>query len=161
MQKAVFLDRDGVLNKDNEYYTFRYENFIINEGVVEALQKFQANDFLLFVITNQSGIAKKMYTANDVFRLHEQVNVHFLKNNINITEYYFCPHHPEISNCICRKPNSLLLEKAIAIYTIDVTKSFFIGDRSRDMEAANHVGVKGILIESNQNMLTIIDQIIN
>ena len=77
---------------------------------------------------------------------------------IEFTEIYYCPHHPITSNCICRKPGSLMVEKAIAKYNVDVTKSFFIGDKERDITCANDAGVKGYLIESNEDFTTIINQ---
>ncbi len=158
--KAIFLDRDGVINRDNVYYTYRVEDFIVNDGVFEALKHFQQKKFLLVVITNQSGIAKGLYGHKEVDAIHHYFSTLCKTHGITITEYFYCPHHPSRSNCICRKPDSLLIEKAIAIYNIDVEQSWFIGDRERDIQCGAKAGVKGILIESNQSLLPLLTEII-
>src|SRR5437763_9574421 len=102
--KAVFLDRDGVINYERGEYTYLLEDFKFNEGVVEALQKLQKKNFLLIIISNQSGIAKGIYTKEQLEYLHLHIE-RVLKNHaIILTEIYYCPHHPDISKCICRKP---------------------------------------------------------
>ncbi len=154
--KAIFLDRDGVINRDRKEYTFRAEDFVFNDGIFEALKIFQSKNFLLIVITNQAGIARGFYTHEDVNRVHEFMLEELGKQGISITEVYYCPHYNEISECICRKPNSLMVEKAIARFDIDAGRSFFIGDRKRDMEAAAGAGVKGILVDENQNLNSIL-----
>lgn len=159
MHKAVFLDRDGVINRNNEYYTFKTNQVVINDGVVEALKHFSEKGFLLFVITNQSGVAKKLYTVDDVYAVHQYMQKVFNKSGVSITDFYFCPHHPDVSKCLCRKPDSLLIEKAAARYRVDLSKSFFIGDSSRDIEAAAKAGVKGFLINANESILPIAKKI--
>ncbi|MCC7232633.1 MAG: HAD-IIIA family hydrolase, partial [Bacteroidia bacterium] len=99
---------------------------------------------------------KGLYTRDDVEYLHAQMLRHFMLNRIPVTEIYYCPHHPSVSRCICRKPDSLLLEKAIARFRISAKASFFIGDAGRDMEAASRVGVKGIRVEPNSNLAEIL-----
>ncbi len=150
MQKAAFFDRDGVINDNSQhYYVYRIEDFKFNDGVIELMKAYQQKDFLIIIISNQSGIGRKVYTINDVEILHQHVKNELLKHGITITEIYFCPHHPSTSNCLCRKPNSLLLEKAIARFDIDVEKSLLIGDSQRDIEAAQKVGLKGIKVPAN------------
>ena len=78
------------------------------------------------------------------------ISLEFKKHKLEVAEFYYCPHHPYYENCICRKPNSLLLEKAVARFNIDKSRSIFIGDAERDIEAAQKVGIKGIKIEPNQ-----------
>jgi D-glycero-D-manno-heptose 1,7-bisphosphate phosphatase len=155
-KKAVFLDRDGVINRDRKEYTYRKEDFIFNEGIFEALACLQQKNFLLIVITNQAGIEKGLYTHEQVNLVHEFMLEQFSQRGISITEIYYCPHFGEISNCLCRKPGSLLIEKSLARFDIDPARSFFIGDRKRDMEAAGRAGVKGILIDENQNLNSIL-----
>lgn len=152
MNKAVFLDRDGILNKERGEYTYLLKDFELVSGVKEALKFFMARDYKLIVITNQSGIAREVYTHNDVKLLHDHMLDELAKEGIEILEIYYCPHHPETGKCLCRKPDSLLLEKAIARFNINPSLSFFIGDRERDMQAAEKVGIKGILIESNHDL---------
>lgn len=142
--KAVFLDRDGVLNKDKVDYVYKIDDFQILEGVIEAIALLKKNNFLLIVITNQSGIAKGIYTENDVQKCWEYLQE---KCNFLIDDHYFAPHHPKYtSESLSRKPDSLLLEKAIAKYKIDVQNSWIVGDSNRDIEAGKKVGVKTIQV---------------
>ncbi len=158
--KAVFFDRDGVINRDNNYYTFKIEDFIVNDGIFEALRLLCDNNYLLFVITNQSGIAKGEYSNEDVNQVHEYFKKLCAQKLIEIQELYHCPHHPDYGNCICRKPDSLLIEKAIAAFNIDATQSYFIGDRSRDIEAASKCNLTSFLVEPNENVLPIVKKIL-
>lgn len=151
--KTIFLDRDGVINDNSiAYYIHKKEDFVINEGVYDSLSKFQDKGYQLIIITNQGGIAKKQYSNNDVQNLNEILISKLKQKNIEIKEIYHCPHHSDISKCLCRKPGSLLFEKAIAIYNVDVENSYMIGDSLRDIEAAEKVGVKGIKVEGNKNL---------
>lgn len=152
MNRAIFLDRDGVINKDNPQFTYTIEGFIFNEGIFEALKLFHSKGFIFIIITNQSGIARKIYGHKEVAIVHNYMLSEFEKHGIKISEVYYCPHLPAISNCLCRKPDSISLEKAIARFNIDVQSSYFIGDRQRDADAAIKVGVKSILIEENTNL---------
>ena len=158
MKKAIFLDRDGVINFERGY-THRLEDFSILPDVMEVLQHWQKQGFLFIVITNQSGIAKDLYTQADVEKIHAYLMSEFLKNNITISEIYYCKHHPDVCNCICRKPDSLFVEKGLARFEIDGRQSYFIGDKERDVEAAKKGGVEGILIPSNTSLKTIMHKI--
>jgi len=157
MVKALFLDRDGVVNFERSEYTFRLEDFTINNGIIELLLNFQKDGFLIIIISNQGGISKGIYEKEDVEKLHNKFIKECKSNNINITDFFYCPHFPEIENCLCRKPKSLMLEKAIAKYNINITESLMIGDSERDMECAENVGIKGILIKSNKINLKILN----
>ncbi|HET6225483.1 MAG TPA: HAD family hydrolase [Bacteroidia bacterium] len=158
MNKAIFLDRDGVINVERGY-THRLEDFVILPDVMEVLQEWQNQNFLLIVITNQSGIAKGLYTQEDVECLHSFLMDEFKKHRIRISEIYYCTHHPDVCNCICRKPNSLFVEKGLARFNIDPKQSYFIGDKDRDVEAARKGGVEGILIPSNASLKTVVNRI--
>ncbi len=159
MNKAIFLDRDGVINVERGY-TNRLEDFVILPDLIEVLQLFQQKGYLLIVITNQSGIAKKLYKQAEVEVLHKYLINELNTYNITLTEIYYCVHHPDVSRCICRKPDSLFVEKALARFNIDASKSYFIGDKERDVEAGEKAGVHGILIESNSSLKTILNQIV-
>lgn len=158
--KAVFFDRDGVINRDANYYTYKPEDFIVNTCVFESLKLLQEHNFLLFIITNQSGVAKSLYSNDEVESLHIHFKNLCRNSGIIITEIYHCPHHPDFSNCICRKPDSLLIEKAIATFNVDVSQSYFIGDRERDIVAADKTGLTSFLVESNSNLIPIIEKVI-
>jgi len=159
MNKAVFLDRDGVINRELGHYCENINDFEILEDVGIALKILKDAGFLVIVISNQGGIAKGLYTEEDVNNMHNKLCQHISVYGAAIDDFYYCPHHDSISKCLCRKPNSLLIEKAIATYGIDPSKSYMIGDGKRDIEAAEKAGVKGILIESNSGILNICKQI--
>jgi D-glycero-D-manno-heptose 1,7-bisphosphate phosphatase len=158
MNKAIFLDRDGIINTERGY-THRLEDFIILPDLMESLQFLQKKGYLFIIVTNQSGIAKELYTQENVEEIHAYLLKEFKKNNIVISEIYYCIHHPDVSRCICRKPDSLFVEKALARFEIDPAQSYFIGDKDRDVEAAAKGGVKGILVPSNTSLKTILNQI--
>ena len=160
MQKAVFLDRDGVINNGDLYYTYKTEDFKFNPDVFEALSLLVKHDYLLIVITNQGGIAKGIYTHKNVQSLHNYMIDELQKQQIRITEVYYCPHHDSIEKCICRKPDSGNIEKAIARFRIDVSKSYMIGDSERDILAGKKAGLKTFKIEKNESILAICKEII-
>jgi len=141
MNKCVFLDRDGVINKDNPNYTYRIESFEILPGVLEALEKLKAAGYLLVIVTNQSGIAQGIYTQQQMEACHS----YFQKMcNGRIDHFYFCPHHPTVTASLARKPGTLMFEKAIAKFNIDVSQSWMVGDRGRDITPARQLGIRTI-----------------
>jgi len=161
MNKAIFLDRDGVINNDEgHYYIYKIEDFKINNGIIDSLKELYKNNYLIIIISNQGGISKKIYTKNDVEIIHKHL-ISVLKNEgIEISEIYYCPHHSDIEKCICRKPDNLLLEKAISMFNIDINNSFFIGDNERDILTAKKTGLKSIKINSNEDISKYIKSII-
>ncbi len=161
MNKAVFLDRDGVINDGTLYYTFKIEDFKLNEGVLDGLKILQKADYKLIIITNQGGVAKGIYSIDDVENIHQYMNQLLTNNGINIDAVYYCPHHSDISKCDCRKPGSLLFEKAIEKFDIDRSLSYMIGDSQRDIEAAQKADIKGIKINKNENILPWCKKIVN
>ncbi|MFY9308756.1 MAG: HAD family hydrolase [Bacteroidia bacterium] len=158
MNKAIFLDRDGVINVERGY-THRLEDFVILPDLIEVLQHLQKKGYLLIVVSNQSGIARELYKQEDVEVLHDYLLKEFKVNNITLSEIYYCVHHPDVSRCICRKPDSLFVEKALSRFDIDPAQSYFIGDKERDVQAAEKAGVKGILIEANSSLKLILNRI--
>lgn len=160
MNKAVFLDRDGVVNFERGDYVSNPKDFVINQGVLQAIKMFRDNNFLVIIITNQGGIAKKLYSINDVMLMHNRLIDELKQNNSSINDIYMCPHHDNYGKCLCRKPGSLLFEKALAVYNIDPAKSFMIGDSQRDVDAAEKLGITSFLINPNENILRISQKII-
>jgi len=143
MNKCVFLDRDGVINKDNPNYTYLVDRFEILPGVLKAIEKFKSAGYLLLVVTNQSGIAQGIYTQQEM----EECHAYFQKMcNNRIDHFYFCPHHPTVSASLARKPGTLMFEKAIAKFSIDITQSWMVGDRGRDIIPARQLGIRTIQI---------------
>jgi D-glycero-D-manno-heptose 1,7-bisphosphate phosphatase len=160
--KAVFIDRDGVINSDEgHYYIFKPQDFKLNEGIVENICMLKNAGYLVIIISNQGGIGKGLYNKIDTDTLHNILNKELGIKGCLLDAIYYCPHHPDTSLCLCRKPESLLLEKAMARFDIDVTKSFLIGDSPRDIEAAERVGVKGILVKKNSNIANVCESIVN
>jgi D-glycero-D-manno-heptose 1,7-bisphosphate phosphatase len=143
MKKAVFLDRDGVLNEERGDYTFRIEDFIICEGVREALIRLKNAGFLLIVITNQGGINRGFYTKEDVLLCHQYLQE---QTGYLIDDLYYSPYNSHFTNSLSRKPQTLLFEKAIAKYNINPAWSFMVGDSLRDMQAAACLGIKCVKI---------------
>src|SRR5690242_13043019 len=143
MNKCVFLDRDGVLNVDNPDYTYLTSQFHIVPGVPEALYRMKEGGYLLIIVTNQSGIARKIYTRRQMELCHI-----YLQDACEhvIDHIYFSPYHETVTNSLTKKPASLLFEKAIAKFDIDPKKSWMIGDRSRDLVPAKRLGIKTIQI---------------
>lgn len=153
MNKAIILDRDGVINRERNDYTFRIEDFEILPDVFEALKLLQKAGYLLVIVSNQSGIGRGLFKIEDTEKMHAYLLEKLNKNGIHIEEIYYCVHHPETGSCICRKPDSLNVEKALARFDIDPILSYFIGDKERDILAGEKVGVKGILMESNSSLV--------
>src|SRR6185437_5420897 len=135
MQKAIFLDRDGVIITERGDYNYLPADIVLVHGIAETLRILEKKGFIFIVITNQGGIARGIFTHERVEEIHAGLKAHFEKAHIDIKEFYYCPHHPSASACICRKPDSLMLEKAMARFDIDPSQSWFIGDTDRDIEA--------------------------
>lgn len=151
--KAIFLDRDGVLNKELYDYICKVEDFEVLTYQIAPLKRLYDDGYLLIVITNQGGIALNRYTEETLATMHHILFEAFEQQGAKITHAYYCPHHPTVNEpCTCRKPLSGMLLEAIATYNIDPSLSVMIGDKPRDVEAANGAGVKGILIEPDQQI---------
>lgn len=149
--KAVFLDRDGTLNVDVNYL-YKIEDFAWVLEAREALAYLVQQGYTLFVITNQSGIARGYYTIAQMEQLHEHMNQELAQVGAHIEKFYYCPHHqkegvlPEyVKDCDCRKPKPGMLLQAMAEYDIDKAASLMIGDSKRDVEAAEAAGIRGVL----------------
>jgi len=142
MKKALFLDRDGVINIEKNYL-YKIDDFEFIDGIFELCKHFQELGYLIFVVTNQSGIARKYYSEDDFLKLTEWMLTAFKENGIDITKVYFCPHHPEISGeCHCRKPNPGMILDAAKEFDIDLSQSLLVGDKERDIEAGLNAGIK-------------------
>lgn len=159
--KAIFLDRDGVLiDNSDHYYIWKEEQMRFVEGVFENLKLLLLKGYQLFIVSNQGGISKGLYSKEDILLLHNRLLQTFRKSNIEITEIVFCPHHPEFEKCMCRKPDSIMIEKLLAKYKLTREGSFLIGDSRSDMAAALKAGIQPIQITANCNMLPFISTLI-
>ena len=141
MKRALFLDRDGVINKEINYL-YRKEDFIFIDGIFKICKFYQKLGFVLIVVTNQAGIAKGYYSENDYNKLTEWMIAEFSKKGVAIGKVYHCPHFPEITGeCMCRKPNPGMLLQAKVEFNIDLPNSILIGDKQSDFDAASNAGI--------------------
>ena len=145
--KAVFLDRDGVLNDEIGDYVWKLDEFIVSPGVPESLARLKAAGYYLIVVTNQAGIAKKLYTAAEVYACHAKLQV---ACNDALDALYFSDAHSSVSDSIMRKPDSGMFEKAVARFNLDPAQCWIVGDRYRDMEAGAKIGVRGIMVGATE-----------
>ncbi len=137
--RALFLDRDGVINEDFGYVA-RREEFVFRDGVFEALRGFCELGFEIFVVTNQSGIGRGYYTLEDFLRLNEFMLAELLANGVRVKKVFFCPHAPEVA-CECRKPRPGMLLSAAAEFGLTLKEAVMVGDKMSDMEAGKNAGV--------------------
>lgn len=147
MNKAVFIDRDGVINEDLGKYVANPDEFVFLPGAIEALKKLHDSDYKVIVITNQGGIGKGVYTEKDLAAIHSKMHKMLEKEGVKLDGVYYCPHHPNEA-CECRKPRLGLINKAIKEHRIDPKRSFFIGDKTSDIKAGKDVGCRTFLVRT-------------
>jgi len=146
LRPAAFIDRDGVLNEDHGY-VYRPEDFHWLPGAIAALQRLQQAGYVLVVITNQSGIARGLYTMADLDRLHAHMRQKLAAHGVQLGGVYACPHHPQGErheyrlNCDCRKPRPGLILRAAADLGLDTARSCLFGDKASDIEAGRRARV--------------------
>ena len=153
-KKVIFLDRDGVINKKapKAEYVKSWDEFEFLPGAMEALRLLAENNFKIFIISNQAGIARGAMTEHDLNELHASMEKELEKNNVKIEKIYYCPHGWN-EGCECRKPKPGMLFQAAREYDLDLSKSTFIGDDERDLEAGQSAGCKTILVDAEWPLL--------
>lgn len=152
MPKALFLDRDGVVNVEKNYL-HKIEDFELMEGIIDVCRHYEANGYLIIIVTNQSGISRGFYTEDDFKRLSEWMVEYFKAQGVTITRIYHCPHHENIDGqCDCRKPEPGMFLEAQRDFDIDMENSVMIGDNERDIEAAMRAGVTTNILLSHDAM---------
>lgn len=147
MRKAIFLDRDGTLIEDKGY-EYRIDTLRIYSGVIEGL-KLLKEDYLFFIITNQSGIEKGYYTTEDFFKFNEHLLKKFRENGIKIEKTCFCPH---IEGCECKKPSTKFIEEIVSCYDINLQESWIIGDHPCDIAMGIKAGCKNAYLLTGHGM---------
>lgn len=151
MKKAFFLDRDGVINVDVDYL-HRPEDVVLCPGVGKAVRKINEAGYLAVVVSNQSGIARGMYTLREVKAVEQKIRELLEPESARLDAFYYCPHHkegvvPEFAvDCSCRKPKPGLLLNAISDLEIDPAASFLIGDQLSDLRAGEEAGCKAVVM---------------
>lgn len=149
-QRAIFLDRDGVINVDHGYVS-RPDEVEFIPGAREMIAELSRQGWFIFVVTNQSGVARGMYTEEDVQALHRWLNEEFAQMGGNVTEFFYCPHllHAKVKeydvDCVCRKPRPGMIIQALSKHRIAREDAFLIGDSERDVAAAERAGIRGFL----------------
>lgn len=141
-KRALFLDRDGVVNIEKNYL-YKEEDFEFMDGIFELCRFYTQKGYLIFIVTNQSGIARGYYSEYDFEVLTHWMENKFLQEGIVISHTYHCPHHPLLSGeCECRKPKPGMLTQAQKDFGIRMNNSIMIGDKERDIEAALNAGIE-------------------
>jgi D-glycero-D-manno-heptose 1,7-bisphosphate phosphatase len=147
MNKALFLDRDGIINVDHGY-VYQSENFNFAPEIFDLCHRFVAQNYVLVVVTNQSGIARGLYSEADFTRLTEWMTTRFKEQGIDIAGVYHCPHHPSKGldeyriQCSCRKPMPGMLVQAAQELKLDLSQSIIVGDKLSDAMAGKQAGTK-------------------
>ena len=142
MKKAFFLDRDGVVIRQIAYLSDP-EQVELYHGVPEAVAQLHALGYLVFVVTNQSGVARKMFTMDDVEAVHDKIQQLLAKNNQQLDGFYTCCHHPDFDGpCQCRKPLPGLIFQAAEEHRVDLSSSYMVGDKFSDLECGRAAGVR-------------------
>ena len=153
--KTIFLDRDGVINKEINYL-HKIDDFEFIDGVFETCQYLAGLDYKIIVITNQSGISRGYYTVNDFQIITNWMINQFKKNSVNILDVFYCPHTPN-SNCNCRKPRPGMLLEAKYKHNIDMQNSWLIGDKEVDIIAANSSGITNTILVKSGHKINEVD----
>jgi len=148
---AVFLDRDGTVNEEVDFLTSP-DNLRLIPRAADAIGRANRLGIRVFILTNQSGVARGLLTEEDLRKVHESLIIQLRERDAVIDGIYYCPHHPTEGNgeyrrdCDCRKPNTGMVRRASEEFGIDVSKSFVIGDRTVDVGMAKNAGARAILV---------------
>lgn len=156
--RAVFLDRDGVINQDPPHYAHRIDQLRLIDGSGSAIKRLNDQGFKVIVITNQSGIGRGYYTAEDMKKFNNAMIELLLETGASVDEIYYCPHHPEAKVekyrviCNCRKPKPGMLKEGGKKFNVDFSLSYLVGDKWSDIEAGRAAGCKTILVKTGHGL---------
>lgn len=160
MSKALFLDRDGVVNVEKNYL-HKIDDFELMDGIVEVCRAYAEKGYVILIVTNQSGISRGYYSEEDFALLSHWMVDHFKSLGISIEKIYHCPHHESIDGaCECRKPEPGMFLRAQKEYGLDMASSVMIGDNERDIEAARRAGVGLNILLSDHTDISKADRIV-
>jgi D-glycero-D-manno-heptose 1,7-bisphosphate phosphatase len=161
-RRAAFLDRDGVLNVDSGY-VFRPEDFVWRPGAVASVKWLNDRGVFVFVVTNQSGVARGLYEEEDVQRLHVHVQALLRREGARIDDFRYCPHHPEATRavyrvrCQCRKPRSGMIEDLLRTWRLDPAHCRLFGDKDSDLIAGRGAGVASEPVTDDRPLIEIVE----
>lgn len=148
-QRAIFLDRDGVININRVDHVRTWQEFVFEEGSLKALARLGATDFRIFIITNQAAIGRGLVARETVEEIHARMIHEIERVGGRIDRVYYCPHKPE-DNCDCRKPSPGMLWRGRDDFELDLAHSFLIGDWIDDVRAAQGAGVTPFLVQTGR-----------
>ena len=160
-RRACFFDRDGVLNEDTGY-VFRAADFHWRPTAKATIKRLNDNGILVFVVTNQSGVARGFYAEADVDVLHAHMQAELAREGAHIDAFRFCPHHPEGDvaaykiSCACRKPGSGMILDLLAAHDLDPDHCRMFGDRDSDLEAGIGAGVASELVTEARPLIDLV-----
>lgn len=158
MNRAVFLDRDGVITQEPPHYAHRVEDLKFIPRSPEAIRLLNENNFMVIVVSNQSGIARGYYQEEDTSTFNQAMEKKLTEIGAHIDAVYYCPHHPEAKieeyriDCDCRKPKNGMFKMAEKSMNIDLKQSFIVGDRWSDIEAGRSVGCGTTLVKTGHGV---------
>ncbi|MFX1238557.1 MAG: D-glycero-beta-D-manno-heptose 1,7-bisphosphate 7-phosphatase [Promethearchaeota archaeon] len=145
-KKAIFLDRDGVINIEVNYLSDP-DDFKLIDGTIEALFLLKQKGYLLIVVTNQAGIARGFFTEDRLKEIHDKMRSVLMESGIILDDVYYCPHHPDFTGkCSCRKPNPGMIIRAQKNYDLNLKESFMVGDTLNDIKTGKNAGCKTVLV---------------
>ena len=158
--KAIFLDRDGVINVNRHDYVKSWDEFEFLTGAKEAIKRINGSSWLVIIITNQSPIGRGMLTHETLDQIHFSMLEELSDSGCYIDAIYYCPHHPN-DGCDCRKPKPGSILKAAFDFDIDISASWMVGDSESDLQAGTAAGCKVIRVTEEQSLLQIVEQILD
>jgi len=159
INKAIFLDRDGIINKEKKDYVKTVDELEIFPNIHNSIKKLKENGFMIVVITNQSAINRGFSTHEKIKKIHDKIQNYLISHGVSIDAFYYCPHRPD-ENCECRKPKPGLLTKAVNELSIDPAKSWIIGNNDSDVIAGESVGCKAIKISDPKELESAVNEIL-
>jgi len=159
LYKAVFFDRDGVINKERADYVKNVNELEINPNVAKYIRKLKNGGFLIIVITNQSAVNRGLTTHEDIKEIHLEIQKYMNQHGTTIDSFYYCPHRPT-ENCECRKPKPGMILKASKDFKIDLSSSWLLGDSDSDIKAAKQAGCKYTKINSTLALDEVVQKIL-
>jgi len=151
--QVILLDRDGVINVNSSSYVKSVNELLFIEGSLKAISLLTKANFSIFVVSNQSAIARGLTTLENLEKIHDEIDKAVIRRNGKINGYYFCPHRPDDA-CECRKPKIGMLEQIENDHDIELEGSFFIGDALTDIELAKNYGLKAVLVRTGHGRQT-------
>ena len=145
MEKVIFIDRDGVVNRDVDDYVMSWSKFDFLPNIFEALRKLTELGYKVIIVSNQAGVGKGLYTAQALADITEKMLARIQRNGGRIYSVHYCPHRDD-EDCVCRKPKVGLFKQAVASLSVDLREAFVVGDTERDILAGKRLGCPTILV---------------